>query len=221
MGIVERKIREKEKRIQEILNAARVLFINKGYSSTTMLDIAQESELSRRTLYLYFKSKEEISFRVMSDAYALLLNRLKQAIKEEKGDAYSKLKKISDAYLDFYKDDFDQLVFTLLFDYRIKPEDTSDKEARECLRAIKNITTLLGEILEEGQKDNSLALVSDPFKTAFTYMTMIQSTMQKLAVRRNWMLEQYSLSGKEIMEEMFRIIYFSIAAPGRHNPEAQ
>ena len=76
MGIMERKLREKEQRIQEILNAARILFINKGYSSTTMLDIAQESELSRRTIYLYFKSKEEISYHVMNDAYALLLSRL-------------------------------------------------------------------------------------------------------------------------------------------------
>ena len=213
MGIVERKLREKEQRIQEILNAARILFINKGYSNTTMLDIAQESELSRRTIYLYFKSKEEISYHVMNDAYALLLHRLQISVEGIDKNAYSRMKRLCDAYLDFYRNDFDQLVFTLLFDYRVKPEDTTDGEARECLKTIHSITRLIVGIMKDGQEDGSLIRVDNPLKTAFTYMTMIQSTLQKLAVRKNWIAVKYDLTGREIMEEMFRIMLFSIADP--------
>ena len=212
MGIVERKLREKEQRIQEILSAAKALFISKGYSSTTMLDIAQESELSRRTIYLYFKSKEELSFRVMKDAYALLYSQLSTAITQCDGNAYEKLEAGLAAYMEFYKNDFDHLVFTLLFDYRVNPGDMDNEEARECLETTQSILSLISSVVEMGQEDKSLVPLDDPVKTAFTHVMMIQSTMQKLAVRQEWLQTTHKLTGPEMMEEMFRILLFSIKA---------
>lgn len=43
-----------------ILNAAREVFAKKGYSSVTMKDIVEASEISRGGLYLYFSSVEEV-----------------------------------------------------------------------------------------------------------------------------------------------------------------
>ncbi len=60
MGIYERKQREKERRRQEILAAARHVFSKKGFNSATMEEIASKAELSPGTLYLYFKNKEEL-----------------------------------------------------------------------------------------------------------------------------------------------------------------
>ena len=64
MGLAERKAREKEfqkqKRRTEIMDAAKILFRIKGFSVTTMEDIAREAELSPAALYLYFKNKDEI-----------------------------------------------------------------------------------------------------------------------------------------------------------------
>ncbi len=54
----------KEKRIQfnktNILNAAESLFAGKGIVQTTMDDIAKAADYSKSTIYVYFKSKEEI-----------------------------------------------------------------------------------------------------------------------------------------------------------------
>lgn len=60
MGIVERKQREKEKRKEEILEAARKVFQERGFLNVTMGDIAEMAELSIGTLYIYFKNKEDI-----------------------------------------------------------------------------------------------------------------------------------------------------------------
>jgi hypothetical protein len=46
MGIQERKEREKERRRQQIMVAAKRVFTDKGFSRATMEDIAQEAELS-------------------------------------------------------------------------------------------------------------------------------------------------------------------------------
>ena len=60
MGVKERRAREKEKRRQEILDTAKQVFMIKGISSTTIEDIANRTELSPATIYLYFKNKEEL-----------------------------------------------------------------------------------------------------------------------------------------------------------------
>lgn len=56
-GLRERKRRETHMRIQE---AARTLFVARGYDATKLEDIADAANLSRRTLFHYFKSKDDI-----------------------------------------------------------------------------------------------------------------------------------------------------------------
>lgn len=60
MGIVERKEREKKLRKEQILEAARKLFQERGFLNVTMSDIAESAELSIGTLYIYFKNKDDI-----------------------------------------------------------------------------------------------------------------------------------------------------------------
>lgn len=60
MGITERKEREKKQRKEQILEAAKRLFQERGFLNVTMSDIAEAAELSIGSLYLYFKNKEDI-----------------------------------------------------------------------------------------------------------------------------------------------------------------
>lgn len=56
-------MKQEEKSLQtqkKILDAAGVLFARKGFETTTMQDIMQESGLSKGAIYHHFKSKEEI-----------------------------------------------------------------------------------------------------------------------------------------------------------------
>jgi len=60
MGIQDRKERERKQRIELILESARKVITKKGYSSTTVEEIAAEAEVSTATIYLYFKSKDDL-----------------------------------------------------------------------------------------------------------------------------------------------------------------
>ena len=113
MGIEERKEREKERRRQQIMVAAKRVFSEKGFSKTTMEDIAREAELSTGTLYLYFKNKEELfaslSFRILQ----YLLIRIEHVTREtDKGPA-EKLLDLRDALYDVYL--FDPLIIINMF----------------------------------------------------------------------------------------------------------
>ena len=48
-----------------LVDVARQLFAKKGVDATTMNDIAMASKKGRRTLYTYFKSKEQIYMAVV------------------------------------------------------------------------------------------------------------------------------------------------------------
>ncbi|GGG63049.1 TetR family transcriptional regulator [Paenibacillus radicis (ex Gao et al. 2016)] len=51
---------QKEQRRQEILEAAKRVFVLKGYEPATLKDIVEETGMSRGWIYLYFQTKEEI-----------------------------------------------------------------------------------------------------------------------------------------------------------------
>ncbi|MGW8321506.1 MAG: TetR/AcrR family transcriptional regulator [Thermodesulfobacteriota bacterium] len=61
-----RKKREKRQRAQSILEAATKVFLAKGYTKTTMDDIALEAEITKPTIYQYFETKEQLYFSLMA-----------------------------------------------------------------------------------------------------------------------------------------------------------
>lgn len=52
---------------QKLIEVARDLFAHKGLEATTMNDIAASSGRGRRTLYTYFRNKEEIYYAVIEE----------------------------------------------------------------------------------------------------------------------------------------------------------
>jgi AcrR family transcriptional regulator len=61
-----------------LIDAARRMFARKGIARTTMNDIANASKKGRRTLYMYFKSKAEISSVVIENE----MFKLRQMLEE-------------------------------------------------------------------------------------------------------------------------------------------
>jgi AcrR family transcriptional regulator len=83
--IRERKRREKDQRIQGILKAAKEVFFSKGYMKSTMDEIAYAAQISKPTIYQYFRTKDELYS-------ALMLPFL-----EEFGSQFERIKKKLDA----------------------------------------------------------------------------------------------------------------------------
>ena len=100
MGIPERKEREKEHRKEEIIDAAQKVFFEKGLLSSTMDDIAEAAELSKGTLYIYYKSKEDLYLAVMMRGTRRLYEMFQRVI-ETRDVTLKKLMKIGDAYAEF------------------------------------------------------------------------------------------------------------------------
>jgi AcrR family transcriptional regulator len=61
-----------------LVDVARQLFAKQGFESTTMNDIAALSSKGRRTLYTYFKSKEEVYYAVIQTELERLSERMEE-----------------------------------------------------------------------------------------------------------------------------------------------
>ncbi|MCL1867930.1 MAG: TetR/AcrR family transcriptional regulator [Paludibacter sp.] len=61
-----------------LIEVARKLFAKKGKKNVTMNDIAEESGKSRRTLYMYFKDKDEIYKAVINNELTRIIKCLRE-----------------------------------------------------------------------------------------------------------------------------------------------
>jgi AcrR family transcriptional regulator len=149
MSIQERKEREKERRRQQIIVAAKRVFSQKGLSKTTIEDIAKESELSPGTLYLYFKNKEELYASLSLRILQFLSIRVAQVIQDHEGPS-EKLDRLIEAMYEVYE--FDPMIIINMF--HLQSSETLKNLSPELLTEIKTLSKkALGHmagIFEEG-----------------------------------------------------------------------
>jgi AcrR family transcriptional regulator len=83
MGVLERKSKEKELRKKAIIDAARKTFFKNGYNETSVDNIANSAQLSKGTIYLYFKSKDEIYISLLIEGLMILYKIMNEVAKND------------------------------------------------------------------------------------------------------------------------------------------
>jgi len=113
MTIAQRKQREKEEMRQLILEAARRIFLEKGFLGASMRNIAEAIQYSVGTLYLYFRDKDEIFHALHEEGFMRML--LQMAPLQHVSDPFERLKAMGRVYLEFARDnkDFYDLMFIM------------------------------------------------------------------------------------------------------------
>jgi AcrR family transcriptional regulator len=100
MTVQARRQREKQLLRQEILDAARTLFVREGYDNVSMRKIAEKIDYSPTTIYLYFEDKAALLHAVCEETFTRLVEEL-GAIERSARDPVEGLKKGLRKYVDF------------------------------------------------------------------------------------------------------------------------
>ncbi len=87
---------------QQLIDVARELFGSTGKKNVTMHEIAEASNKGRRTLYTYFKNKDEVYKAVVENELRIVIEALK-ANARQNTDSYIKLKGHIITHLDSVK----------------------------------------------------------------------------------------------------------------------
>ena len=99
MTIKDRKARHKQLLRQEILDAARDIFVKEGYGRLSMRHVADKIDYSPTAIYLHFRDKQELVFSLCEESFGRLVREL-EALDSEK-DPGVRLKLGMRRYVDF------------------------------------------------------------------------------------------------------------------------
>lgn len=206
MGINERKEREKRQRVDTILEAAQLVLKEKGMEATTVNDVAQKAELGKGTLYLYFKSKDELLVALCNEALEDLYNSFVQATKKC-GNGFEKVNTMGYAYLDFYKKS--PLKFELInfLNHSQGHEHAEDSpHMQSCMQSAQKTIGFMVQCLVEGMEDGSISKHINPLQTAILLWSSTTGIIQTLSVHAQNLEKDFGLQSQTFTEYYFNMI---------------
>jgi len=156
MGIIERKEREKEQRRESIVDAAERIFFNKGFEHATMNDVAEDAELSKGALYLYFHSKNELCMAILQRSLVILKKQMTLLLDDNNLSGIEKFAKIVDIFITFSHEHPDH--YNSLLSYREHRENcpASGSILQSTIEENKNINKIFADLIKLGQTDNTI-----------------------------------------------------------------
>src|SRR5262249_16121766 len=141
---------ERASKRERILEAAIKVFAEKGFFGAKVSEIAREAGVADGTIYLYFKSKDDLLISLFEDRMERINSALRTELERERS-AQGKLRRFITMHLDLVEK-HRSLVEVLTVELR---------QSAKFMREYKNpkfseFLKLLAAIIEEGQKSGEL-----------------------------------------------------------------
>jgi AcrR family transcriptional regulator len=209
MGVQERRSREKKELRQEILDAARDLFVREGFENVSMRKIADKIEYSPTTIYLYFRDKADLLDCVCEETLGRLVRN--QALLDQKvSDPLERLERGFRSYIEFglkhpnhYKVAF---MMSQPFD-EIEHRERSHETGQKAFNHLRNTLTLCAE--------QNLIQVKDLEPTAQALWAMIHGLTSLLIARPkfHWVEREHLID--TLIDNMMRGLRAHRPAPAK------
>ena len=166
MTTAQRRAREKARRQQEILEAAREVFFEKGIHRATVDYVAAQAEVSKGTVYLYFQSKESILAHLLLEGLSILLSKLETAYApNEPLSPEKRLRQLVEAYWQFAQTYPDHFRLLMALDRGRFRERVSAEMYQEVLAESTRGLELVAMAIRRGTEE-SVFTVDDPLLAA-------------------------------------------------------
>ena len=173
------KIIDHEKRKQEILKRSFVIFAQRGYQDTNLSYIADRCGISRPTLYLYFKDKEEIFYYAVKEMTHSMFSDYKDLFDD---DSLSQLEKLKQICTDIIRISYRQKNFYYcLADFLFQMKRQGLDYSREIQKRTVGLTFLLSRILRKGVMSGEFHEM-EPKEIASQLFNMLQAFAFQIAL---------------------------------------
>ncbi|WP_019913489.1 TetR/AcrR family transcriptional regulator [Paenibacillus sp. HW567] len=214
MGSGERREKEKEIRRNDIIEAAEAVFFAKGYNQATMDDVAKAAEFSKRTLYVYFSSKEQIYFEIMTRGYRLMLEMLRQDIRENPAaNALGSIRQMGDVFYRFSKEHPEY--FEAMIQYETAEDDfiaeAADKTREECYALGEEITEHLIGMLWRGMDEGVIRKELNVVHTALMLWSSVVGVLNTALKKENYLRHMHGTTPDELVAAAFSLMVESIS----------
>lgn len=216
MAIPERRLREKEKRRKEILDAAEILFLSRKYEDVSMDEIANEAELNKATIYLYFANKEALYAAIVLRGIAILHEKYRECM-EKNAPGMAKVFLMGQAYYHFSLE-YPEYIRLITF-YGTERFSNENPCTAGIGKGYGSCRLLLRDAIREGIADGTIRPDLDPFLASMYLMTAF---MGILSIEDKWKLviADEGFSSEEYAGGFFRFIFPALAPAGNGSDKA-
>ena len=179
MGITERKEREKEHRREQILDAAEKVFFGKGFPASTVDDIAAAAELSKGTIYLYFKSKEDILLGIHLRGSEKMYEMFHAATSGPE-PVLVLVTMLGGAYFEFFKTQRDYFRIFQFFNNPQFHKEASQEALDLCHQQGMKVWKLVTDLIERAIREEVFDARLDPLQAAILLWSTGTHIMQQM-----------------------------------------
>jgi len=194
---------------ENILSAAEKLFLEKGVASTTIDDISKLSEYSRRTIYVYYESKEDILYHIILKGLTILKDDLVVVLKQQK-DFIKQYWAICNA-MEKYQANSPQSANSI---NQMKSGDIDFNSIPQVILQIfesgTDINNLLADYVEQGKKQGIVRSDIEPMKTVYVMWGSITSLLSLVQNKGEFLEKEFSASKESFLEYGYKQIINSI-----------
>lgn len=202
MGTQERRERERLARRQQILEAAKAVFTEKGFQRATTEEIAKHAELAVGTLYLYFQSKEEMYVALFFESIELFRVEFER-IRELPDPPDEKLRLLWDFLYRYYRDyPANYRILAFLHNKALR-DAVSPELIREINRRTGRNFHLASQIVREGM-EAGLYREGNPREVVDILWSLLIGLVQLMEIRRNLGLEVGELG--DLQRKAFQLL---------------
>lgn len=209
MGIIERKEREKEHRREEILNAAQRVFFEKGLQAATMDEIAEAAELSKGTLYLYHKSKEDLYLGVMIRGMDILYNMFLEVTSTNEPTVV-KIKHVGDAYYRYFKEHRNFFRMFYFFQNPLFHTQVSEEMMTHCESGNQKIWKLVTSLIQQGIDEGSIRSDLSAVECAMILWSNSNGIMIRIDTQEEYFRNVMGVNLEEVMQKSTALLFESL-----------
>lgn len=194
---------------ENIINAAKELFIEKGIEKTTMDEIAKRAEYSKSTIYVYFKSKDEIYSYIVYEAMCSFRDAIEESINKCNNfkDKFFSICSCINSFQEKYPKYFEDIIG------EIEVSDGSI-EKMPVLKDIYNvgeeINNCIIKFLKEGIDENIVREDIELLPTVFSIWADICGNIIMSYKKEEYISKVMKKTRKEFLDYSFNLIYKSI-----------
>ena len=215
MGIEERKERERRKRKNDIIDAAEDVIFPKGIEHATMDEIAEKAELSKGTLYLYFKNKTDLYLAINIRGLTLLNQRFAEVLTENR-PGIELVGRLGETYIDFVKNQPEYFKAMLFYEsYDDVEELKESKVANACEDKGREALTYAIRALQIGMQDDTIDDTYDPKMLAVQLWGGLRGIIQLYHMKSRGhylsMLDEFELDLEMMFKNFMNLILKGIS----------
>ena len=139
-----------------ILDVAKDYFLERGFKSAHISDIASLSFLDRRTIYRYFPSKESLLINIVNDLFDEFILVALDHDFEEHQTGYDKISTMLGKYFNYIKNKPELPILLGMIDVNLEPSQDLLNDFMRLSSFGHRLDYFLEQLIIEGQQDGSV-----------------------------------------------------------------